>query len=235
LWHQITEELAVLAEYQSQEELPNWMGQLPAILQDIIPETFKNSNLQNSGSGKSEASMDGPISEVDTEQDRSIARNQDGESSEGTEDRSLLLSSAEVLQPKAAGPQKLDANDGRMQTKGNLMQHISIHCRGELGCVEMHEKLLLVLCQYAVHKECGHVLGADLQLKTDSEAKKVAELIERYEAQESLQREWEQNYYAQQKLDRLKVPPMYLLLVYILISVGSLSFSFLMSHVFIKL
>ncbi|CAM6016758.1 unnamed protein product, partial [Sphagnum balticum] len=162
MWHQITEELAVLAEYQSQEELPNWMGQLPAILQDIIPETFKNSNLQNSGSGKSEASMDGPISEVDTEQDRSIARNQDGESSEGTEDRSLLLSSAEVLQPKDAGPQKLDADDSRMQTK-------------------------------------------DLQLKTDSEAKKVAELIERYEAQESLQREWEQNYYAQQKLDRLKV------------------------------
>jgi hypothetical protein len=56
-------------------------------------------------------------------------------------------------------------------------------------------------------------LGADLQPKTDSEAKKVAELIERYEAQESLQREWEQNYFAQQKLDRLKVPPMYLLLV----------------------
>jgi hypothetical protein len=192
VWHQITEELAVLAEYQSQEELPNWMGQLPAILQDIIPETFKNSNLQNSGSGKSEASMDGPISEVDTEQDRSIARNQDGESSEGTEDRSLLLSSAEVLQPKDAGPQRLDANDSRMQT-------------------------------------------TDLQLKTDSEAKKVAELIERYEAQESLQREWEQNYYAQQKLDRLKVPPMYLLLVYILIRVGSLNFSFLMSHVFIKL
>ncbi len=92
-----------------------------------------------------------------------------------------------------------------------------------------------MLCQYAVHKECGHVLGADLQLKTDSEAKKVAELIERYEAQESLQREWEQNYYAQQKLDRLKVPPMYLLLVYILIRVGSLKFSFLLSHVFIKL
>ncbi len=125
LWHQITEELAVLAEYQSQEELPNWMGQLPAILQDIIPETFKNSNLQNSGSGKSEASMDGPISEVDTDQDRSIARNQDGESSEGTEDRSLLLSSAEVLHLKDAGPQKLDADDTRIQTKGNLMQHIS--------------------------------------------------------------------------------------------------------------
>jgi len=121
LWHQITEELAVLAEYQSQEELPNWMGQLPAILQDIIPETFKNSNLQNSGSGKSEASMDGPISEVDTDQDRSIARNQDEESSEGTEDRSLLLSSAEVLHLKDSGPQKLDADDSRMQTKGNLM------------------------------------------------------------------------------------------------------------------
>ncbi len=187
------------------------MGQLPAILQDIIPETFKNSNLQNSGSGKSEASMDGPISEVDTEQDRSIARNQDGESSEGTEDRSLLLSSAEVLHLKDAGPQKLDADDSRMQTKGNLMQHISYSLQWRVKLCWNAWKV--ATSALSIYKECSHVLGADLQPKTDSEAKKVAELIERYEAQESLQREWEQNYFAQQKLDRLKVPPMYLLLV----------------------
>jgi hypothetical protein len=74
----------------------------------------------------------------------------------------------------------------------------------------MYEGFLMLLFQHAVHEECSQVLGGDLQLKnlakTDFEPKNVAELIERYEAQESVQRQWEQNYYTQQKLDRQKVP-----------------------------
>jgi hypothetical protein len=73
----------------------------------------------------------------------------------------------------------------------------------------MYEGFLMLLFQHAVHEECSQVLGGDLQLKNpakrDFEPKNVAELIERYEAQESVQRQWEQNYYTQQKLDRQKV------------------------------
>jgi hypothetical protein len=54
----------------------------------------------------------------------------------------------------------------------------------------MYEGFLMLLFQHAVH-ECSQVSGGDLQLKnpakTDFEPKNVAELIERYEAQENVQ------------------------------------------------
>jgi hypothetical protein len=83
MWHQITQEMTALAKDGSQEELPNWMAQLPAVLQGIIPKTINTTglNLQNGGNDNSDPGMDTQISEVGTEHDRRITKNHNEQSS----------------------------------------------------------------------------------------------------------------------------------------------------------
>ncbi|KAG0591735.1 hypothetical protein KC19_1G197600 [Ceratodon purpureus] len=66
MWDQITEEMAALAEDKSQEKLVrekllNWMGQVPSVLQDILPKPSEDKKLVTESSTKNFEIKDGDV------------------------------------------------------------------------------------------------------------------------------------------------------------------------------
>lgn len=132
MWDQMTQEMAALAEDKNQEEvvreeLFTWMGQVPSVLQDVLPKLSEDKKLLNdANTGK------------------------------------------EQLKDVNASPTTIGTSTTRKEDAG-----------------EDHS---LDEAQFS-----------KLQAK---ELKKVATLIERFEAQENIQREWDQNYIQQNSTSR---------------------------------
>ncbi|XP_024383205.1 uncharacterized protein [Physcomitrium patens] len=127
MWDQLTKEMAALAEDNTEKdfvqlEILNWMGQVPSVLQDVVPKQSEN-------------------------------------------ERSVTESSTENSQPNDADVSPPSSNVDQIQREDPIGD------RSLDGA------------------QCSGKSAAE-----DKGLKKVASLIERFEAQENIPREWEQNY-----------------------------------------